>query len=274
MVPKDLQGLQMSRVSDGLECSVRVLHRARTCSHTIWLPTADPLKWKLVEKHPGRAIEKIEKIDNFQGHPAPLLRFRSTFRGPCVGECFGSFIMDYDQRKKWDAQIAQVYEAYPIDDLDSANIAQGFGKYGDCSKLGIGYCKTKAIPGISPREQLTLCGIQDFVDGSCIIWGVEMEEWHDHLLPPGTRVARAKSHLFATTMVPTSEDTFDVEYVLQLEIGGKIPTWLTAPIVIENIKNCFKTAKPFFEGDGVKEFLENKKKEDTFMHKLSLLMTP
>jgi hypothetical protein len=57
------------------------------------------------------------------------------------------------------------------------------------------------------------------------------------------RVTRAKSHLFATTLVPTSESSFDVEYVLQLEIGGKIPTWLTTPIVTDSVKRMFKCAK-------------------------------
>ena len=89
--------------------------------------------------------------------------------------------MDLDQRKRWDQQIDQVYEIHPLRDLDSANIALGFGKYGDCVRAGIGYCKTKANLGISPREQLTLCGIQNFDCGSSIIWGAEMEECHDNL---------------------------------------------------------------------------------------------
>jgi hypothetical protein len=60
------------------------------------------------------------------------------------------------------------------------------------------------------------------------------------------RVTRAKSHLFSTTLVPTSESSFDVEYVLRLEIGGKIPTWLTIPIVTDSVKRMFKCAKDVY----------------------------
>jgi hypothetical protein len=112
--------------------------------------------------------------------------------------------MDLDWRKRWDTQIEAVREIYPINDLDYANIAMGFGKkYGDCSRLGIGYCQIKVGFGVSPREQLILCGIQNFSGGSVVIWGSEFPEWHNHLFPPGTKShTRAKSHLFSTTLTP------------------------------------------------------------------------
>lgn len=184
--------------------------------------------------------------------------------------------MSLDERKRWDDQIDDVYELYPIIDLDSANIEMGFGRYGDCSRLGIGYCRTTKSGPISPREQLTLCGIQNFNDGSCIIWGTEMEEHHDHLLPGEKRVERAKSHIFSTTLMPTGENSFDVEYVLQLEAGGKLPQFLTTPVMLGTIKNLFRTAKNFYNGkDGkLAEYLEEKAKEDMFLTRHSLLMTP
>ena len=194
-------------------------------------------------------------------------------KGPCVGEAFASFIMDLDQRQKWDIQIDNVYEAYPILDLDAANIAMGINKYGDCVRLGVGHCTTKSNLGIDAREQLTLCGINNFDDGSCLIWGTEMEEWHDHLFPPGHRSTRAKSHLFSTTLVPTGPDSFDIEYVLQLEIGGKIPVWLTTPIIIDSVKRLFSCSKDFFLGkDGTLEqrLADLSNRKDGY----SLLMTP
>jgi hypothetical protein len=224
-------------------------------------------------------VHQIDKIDNFNGQPAPIIRFRSSLEGPCVGEYFADFIMNLDQRKLWDAQIEQVYEIYPIDDLDAANIAMGFGRYGDCARLGIGYCQTKPAAGniIQSREQLTLCGTQDFPDGSCIIWGTEMEDWHNHMLPPGPRYTRARSNLFCTTLTPTSDNTFDVEYVLQLNFGGNIPTWLTAPILTETVKNLFTVSKSYYKGkDGhLEAFLKKKEEEmDSLVHRHGLLMTP
>jgi hypothetical protein len=186
--------------------------------------------------------------------------------------------MDLEERKKWDLQIHDVKEVYPLNDLDHANIAMGFGRYGDCSRLGVGFCQTKANLGISPREQLTLCGIQDFSDGSCIIWGTEMEERYDYMFPPGERHTRAKSHLFSTTLTPTGDNTFDVEYVLQLEVGGKLPVWLTTPIMTDSIKRLFQTAADFYaaegEGGALDQFLKAKEQEDQFAGRHALLMTP
>lgn len=177
----------------------------------------DNLPWKKVESNQKRLVHQIQKIDNFEGIKAPLLRFRSSMKGPCIAHLFSNFLTTEDFRSKWDESLAGVYEKYPIEDLHTVNIAMGMGKYGDCSKVGVGYCTTKPSFGVDSREQLTMCGIQDFEDGSSIIWGTEMDTHHDHLLPEDeARRTRAKSHLFATTMVPTGKDTFDVEYIIQL----------------------------------------------------------
>jgi hypothetical protein len=235
-----------------------------------------------VESNKRKTVFQLDKIDNFQGLPAPILRFRSSMEGPCVGEYFARFIMDLEERKKWDAQIAQVYERFPIYDLDAVNIAMGFGKnYGECCRLGVGYCQTKGNFAVPPREQLTLCGIQNFPDGACVIWGTEMEEWHNHLLPPGQRHTRAKTHLFSTTLVPTSDMSFDVEYVLQLDIGGKIPTWLTEPVLKDTVKSLFNTAAEYFgqagQGGDLDEYLKQKQNNndlDGLAGRNMLLMTP
>ena len=80
-------------------------------------------KWKTVESNKRRTVHQIEKIEKFQGVPAPIIRFRSTLQGPCLGDAFASFIMDLDKREKWDNQIDNVYEAHSIQDLYSANLA-------------------------------------------------------------------------------------------------------------------------------------------------------
>ena len=235
------------------------------------------LKWKNVDSNKRKIVHQIDKIDNFDGKAAPILRFRSSMEGRCVGEYFADFIVNFEQRQLWDPQIAQVYEIYPIHDLDTANIAMGFGKFGDCSRRGVGYCQTKSAGMITSREQLTLCGIQDFPDGSCIIWGTEMQDRHNFMFPDGDRHTRARSHLFSTTLTPTGDNSFDAEYVLQLDIGGKIPTWMTAPVVIETVKSMFKVVNDYMKGkDGhLDAFI--KRKEDERMDLISphsLLMTP
>lgn len=200
-------------------------------------------KWKNVEKNKNKVVRQIDRIDNFQNLGPPLLRWRASMTGPCDGLLFADFIMNTDKRRRWDPQIESVSEMYPIIDLETANIAMG-NKFGDCLKLGAGYTLTKSHPiGISPREQLTLCGIQNFMDGSSVIWGTELAEWHNHLLPAGERLTRARSHLFSIALVPTGNDTFDVEYSLQLDFGGSLPHWMTSPIVIDSVKGMFGVAQ-------------------------------
>jgi hypothetical protein len=209
------------------------------------------LKWKKVESNKRKTVHQIEKIDNFQGLGCPIVRFRASLKGPCIGMKFASFIMDLEERKKWDPQIEQVDEIFPIYDVDAANIAMDF-QYGDCKRLGIGYCQTKSNPVVDGREQLILCGIQDMPNQSTVIWGTELEEWHNHLFPQDIpRRTRAKSHLFASTLVPTGPDSFDVEYILQLEVGGNIPAFLTTPILVQTVKGMFNYAEKTFGDEEV-----------------------
>jgi len=248
-------------------------HLLRCCSTT----EHPEIKWKTVEANKKRTVHKIEKIDNFKGLGAPILRFRSSLKGPCVSDAFANLIMNLDERAKWDAQIADVRELYPIHDLDAANIAMGFGKYGDCSRLGVGYCQTKAAFGVSAREQLTMCGIQDLPDGSTIIWGTEMEDWHNHLLPGNDedRHVRAKSHIFSTTLIPTGEDSFDAEYVLQMDLGGGLPNFLTTPVICDTVKSLFRHAEKFFqgqEGSELERWIEQQALDDSFLNRHSILM--
>jgi len=239
------------------------------------------MQWKKVERNKKRTVYQIDKIDNFQNLGPPLLRFRASLEGPIHGGMFASFMMSTQKRLEWDPQIDQVGEIYPINDLDAANIAMGFGKFGDCRKLGVGYTLTKKHPiGISPREQLTICGVQNFDDGSSLVWGTEMEDWHDGLFDhPQTsseRKTRGRSHLFSVALVPTGENTFDVEYCLQLDFGGSLPHWMTAPLVVDSVKSMFKVIQPYFaagEGGELDEYLKKEKEEQGSIFS-SLLFTP
>jgi hypothetical protein len=241
--------------------------------------TKGPLKWKRVESNRKGAVHQIDKLDHFNGVKVPLLRFRSTFEGPCAGDFFGSFILDNEQRQKWDTQLDNVYEIYNIANRDAANIAMGFGQsYGDILRMGVGYGKTKPALGLSPREQLFLYGLQDFPDGSCLLWGQELTDDYNHLLPStgGPRQARARSHLFSATLTPTGPNQFDVEYCLQLEIGGNVPHFLTTPAIQDSVKSLFKTAQSEFRGESgnLQDFLAQQEEADHVADYHSLLMTP
>jgi len=212
------------------------------------------LKWKTVAAKPKNIIHKIEKIDNFQNLKCPLLRFRASLNGELSASAFADFITTIHHRKRWDVQIDNVQELYPVLDLNEINEGQLINndKYGICTKLGVGYCQTKKNFVIDSREQLTMCGIQRFPKtGAAIIWGTEMEDRHNYLFPKDSeRHTRARSHLFCAALVPTDIDnnSFDVEYVLQLDSGGNLPTFLTTPVVIEAVKATFKYAKEFYGG--------------------------
>jgi hypothetical protein len=137
--------------------------------------------WKILEKDRFGVVKHVDRIDKFNGLDAPLLRFRATLDGPCVADPLASLIMNLEERSKWDVQIQDVFEAHKIKDLSAANAAMGFA-YGDCYRLGVGYCRTKKNLGIDSREQLTLCGINKFLDGSSMIWGVELPERYEDVL--------------------------------------------------------------------------------------------
>ncbi len=76
------------------------------------------LRWKKVEENSRRSVHRIDRADRYQGLKTPLLRFRSSIKGPCIGERF-VMIMDLNERKKWDDQVARVEELHPISDLCS-----------------------------------------------------------------------------------------------------------------------------------------------------------
>lgn len=237
------------------------------------------ITWKNVVNNKRKQVHRVDRIDNFQNLGPPLLRWRASMEGPCHGLKFADFIMDKQKRQSWDPQIDNVQELYPIINLDTANIAMGFGQFGDCQKLGVGYTLTQQHPiGISPREQLTLCGVQSFEDGSSLIWGTEMEEWHDHLMPAGERKQRARTHLFSIALVPTGENSFDAEYSLQLDFGGSMPHWLTANIILDSVKGMFTKAQPFFnagEGSELDVFLKAEKiAQANLEDRNSILFTP
>ena len=209
---------------------------------------SDSLKWKKVENNERKTVHRIDKLDSYQNVKTPLLRFRSSIKGPLIGERFSHFIMDLEERKKWDDACARNEEVYPIDDLDTVNTILGNEeKYGTCTHIGVGYTQTKQTI-ISPREQLIIGGVQEFDNGATLLWGTEMEEQHNYLLPEGQRHTRAKSHLFAATLAPTNDGGFDVEYLLQMDVGGGIPHFMTTPALVDAIKKLFDHTKKYFEG--------------------------
>lgn len=221
------------------------------------------LKWKKVEENKKRTVHRIDKLDSFQNVKTPLLRFRSSITGPCIGERFSHFILDIDERKKWDDQVAQNFEMYPIDPVNEYCPIDGAllcneEKYGKCMRIGVGYTQTKQGI-ISPREQLILGGMQEYDNGATILWGTEMEEQHNHLLPDGPRHVRAKSHLFAATLAPTGDDTFDVEYLLQMDVGGGLPHFMTTGALTDAVKKLFEHTKGYFEGGDAELHLKSLK---------------
>jgi hypothetical protein len=64
--------------------------------------------------------------------------------------------------------------------------------------------------------------------------------------------------------------------VLQLDIGGKIPLWLTTPIMIDTVKNLFNVAKDEFAGisGNLQAFITEKANQCLVSDRHSLLMTP
>jgi hypothetical protein len=266
------------------------------------------LKWKTVERTPTSTVHQIDKLESFDGKSAPLFRFRATLQGPLLdGGVFGQYILDLDQRKKWDDKIEQVKQVHHLDALqdifnlqlgssrlslrtsssDAKEVGGGGVDLGECVRLGVGYGQTKKALGITEREQLFWFGMQEFGGcGAYILWGQEVDDddttgkskdnnkQSTTLWPEGSpRYTRAKSHLFSATLIPTSDTTFDVEYVLQMEIGGQIPKFLTTPVLIETVKNLFKVASEELS-TGIGSLRKQKQQDEVLSGRELLLMTP
>jgi hypothetical protein len=247
-------------------------------------------QWRVTDSfNPKRLIKEIDKIDGFEKRIPPLIRLRTTLHGPKKkrGEMLSDVFATEVLRHQWDPTNDVVEQIY-YGDLDELKAYQD-ERYGTCSMFGIGYVKTIQSV-VSPREQLTLCGVQNFKSGASIIWAVELEESQNHLFPENQpkRVPRSTTHLFSTTVIPLDDETFDVEYVLQLEIGG-FPGWLTGPVVIETLKKMFRFADEYFRGgltdgalakklalipDGEEDFESTKEPKDVLEKKQALLMPP
>lgn len=287
-----------------------------------------------MERKPaGTVVHQIDKLESFDGVSAPLFRFRATLQGPLVdGGVFGQYILDLDQRKKWDDKIEQVKQVHhlgALQDIFNLNLgssrlslkssstaaasaetassesqpnSSGRGEHddaaaergggvdlGECVRLGVGYGLTKKSMGITEREQLFWFGMQEFGGcGAYILWGQEVDDdaigdsnTNSNqqqsalaLWPEGSpRYTRAKSHLFSATLLPTSDTTFDVEYVLQMEIGGQIPKFLTTPVLIDTVKNLFKVASDEI-GSGIEALWKQKRQDEVMSGRELLLMTP
>ena len=99
---------------------------------------------------------------------------------------------------------------------------------------------------VSPREQLTLCGLQEFPGGASIVWGIELEDNQNDLFPPGERLIRSRSHIFSNAIIPTGDNTFDCEYGLCLEIG-RFPEWLARAVLVTICRDLFKYAQKYYD---------------------------
>ena len=65
------------------------------------LDAIDELSWQTVERHNLKsrarkqpACSHIQKIENYDNKKCPIVRFRSSLEGPCVGERFASVSLD------------------------------------------------------------------------------------------------------------------------------------------------------------------------------------
>jgi len=130
----------------------------------------DPLheKWKEPEFIKQRTVYQIDRIDNFNGHSASM-----------PSEYFGKFIVDLDERKSGMRKLTKYTK--PTQSTILTLLILPWDSADTATRLGIGYAQTKVALGIT-REQLFLYGLQDFADGSCLLWGTEVDEKYNHLM--------------------------------------------------------------------------------------------
>ena len=261
-------------------------------------PTSvDDPEWRTVQKPTERnRYVTVQKLVGFGDDESmkqiPLWRLRTTVQGKSVIPRFPSLVTDFDVREVWDDTVGSVEEIIPLD-LAQADATYGGippnSKYngGLSTKCGIGRCVTKPALGglVSAREQMTICGVQEFGEkqGSkqgSIVWAFECDDrYHGGLWPEGSeRETRAKTGIFSVAMLrlPESEDvapnTFAVEYTLQLSIGGKLPPFAIGAVnavVLSAVKTMFKYAKSqyFLPGGPADKFEEARERVEQQIEK-------
>lgn len=202
-----------------------------------------PLKWKSISTTKNGCVQQIEKLDNYDGVSAPMLRFRSSFEGLGISDFVDRYLVALNTIFQADECLERVEEIHSIHDTETIQKSLCGDTLGKCTRLGVAYGKTKKAFGITPRETMFLYGLHVCPNGSMIIWGKEMADTNDHLLPPGQRQTRANMNLFSVTLTPTGKDSFDVEYLLQLAVGGRVPNWVTCPMLVDTVKGLFEAAR-------------------------------
>jgi len=228
-----------------------------------------------METNEDEMVYQVEKLEDFAGIPVPVFRFKCKLTGPLFAEFFGRFMIDVNERRKWDEQIETVYEMHSINDpeLMSRLSSEGYGKV---TRLGVGYGQSKASFGVTPREVLFVFGMHEFPDGSSLIWGSELPDEDNFLLPGEKRHVRARTHLFSAMIKPTGPDTFEVEYVVQADAGGRIPLWLQTRVLIESVKTLFQTIQRELKlvgaNSSVQRFIQEKVEEEHYTNWQSLLI--
>jgi len=182
-------------------------------------------------------------------------------------------MIDVNERRKWDEQIETVYEMHSINDPEIVR-RLGLQGYGQPMRLGVGYGQSKACFGVTPREVLFAYGMHEFDDGSSLIWGAELPHEDDFLLPGAKRHVRAKTHLFSAMIKQNGPESFDVEYVVQADAGGRIPMWLQTRVLVDSVKNLFRTVQKELVGvnSSVQRFIQEKMREDTYTNWQSILI--
>ncbi len=73
-------------------------------------------------------------------------------------------------------------------------------------------------------------------------------------------MASVLSHLFSISLAPMGEDSFNTEYLLQMDFGWNIPHWMMVMLVLDSIKGMFLVVQPFFnarEGSNLDKFLKD-----------------
>ena len=192
--------------------------------------------WKTLEGTPnpprptsatrGRAYS-VETLPGYVP-TSQLLRFRARMSGFVDALKFSSLLTTSEHRKRWDATVDDVYK---VSDFDFVPPLPGV-----VAECGVGYCRTrKALAGlVSPREQLTLCGVQEGVGGA-VIWAFELPGGYTDgagLWPTEGRLTRASTDIFCASLIQR-EGCFEVEYLLSLDVGGGVPRWATTPVIVQ-----------------------------------------
>jgi hypothetical protein len=208
-------------------------------AHELLLSFDNPDAWHVVEKKGNLLIKELKQAKG----EVPLFEAVSLITVPDIRQLLYTGMLDPAAISLW----AGTYDLNPLFDKPGNPESQNPGE----NPLQITLQKHSAILGglISGREFLCARSYQTYPDGGFFFWTASVKEsdWPaDPTLFPQPSPGMVRGNLLLNAFLARpmykqgNNDVVQLQYILQTDIGGHVPTWLTRKGVLHEMTQTFE----------------------------------